>query len=117
MISQLGEMPDKLFYSLLESLDENKQKEIVKNVEKLEDNFGQIKGGKKAYSVNFEKFTLVEYGTQTDEKTCRFLSSLCPIWIPEPEEETYIGKIWRDDTYVRKGRLHSRCRFIRHNFN
>ena len=42
--------------------------------------------------VNFEKFTLVEYGTQTDEKTCRFLSSLCPIWIPEPEEETYIGK-------------------------
>lgn len=49
-------LPDKLFYSLLESIDEIEKKKIVANIENLQDNFGQINGGKKAYAINFEKF-------------------------------------------------------------
>ena len=47
---------DDLFEKLLIYVDENKKKSIKESIENLPDNFGQIKGGKKAYVINFEKF-------------------------------------------------------------
>ncbi len=48
-------IPEDFFLKLLNSLSDLGKKKILKNIEKFPNNFGQIKGGKKAYSINFKK--------------------------------------------------------------
>lgn len=64
-------MPEKLFYQLIKNLDNNLKDKIINNIEKFPDNFGQIKGGKKAYLINFEKF---EEGRQKANIATKLLS-------------------------------------------
>src|SRR3989338_5156939 len=49
-------MPEKLFLSLLNYISEKEQRNIINKTIKLQDNFGQVKGGKKAYLINIKKF-------------------------------------------------------------
>lgn len=49
-------IPEELFLKFINILNNIEKGKILENVEKIPDNFGQIKGGKKAYSINFKKF-------------------------------------------------------------
>jgi len=49
-------MPENLFNKLINQLDSSSKKLILFNIKRLPDNFGQVKGGKKAYALNFDKF-------------------------------------------------------------
>lgn len=49
-------IPEELFLKFISSLSEEERSKVLKEIIKLQDNFGQIKGGKEAYKINFKKF-------------------------------------------------------------
>lgn len=49
-------IPEELFLKLISFLNEEDKRNFLKEIIKLQDNFGQIKGGKKAYKINFKNF-------------------------------------------------------------
>ncbi len=49
-------IPEKLFFHFLSLLKESKQKEVLKGIDKIPNNWGQVKGGKNAYKLNKEYF-------------------------------------------------------------
>lgn len=49
-------LPEELFLRFISFLEESKKREIILNSERLPDNFGQIKGGERAYIINKSKF-------------------------------------------------------------
>lgn len=49
-------MPEELFFKLLNLLDNDERERILKKIQKFDKNWGQIKGGKIAYELNYEKF-------------------------------------------------------------
>lgn len=49
-------IPEKLFFYFFGLLEDSEKEEINGSIEKFQDNFGQVKGGKIAYSINFKKF-------------------------------------------------------------
>jgi len=49
-------IPDKVFERLCSYLTESQKEKIMREKEGVDENFGQIIGGKRAYAINFEKF-------------------------------------------------------------
>lgn len=49
-------IPEKLFFKLLKVLDNNEKEKIIEKTQKFDNNWGQVKGGKIAYELNYEKF-------------------------------------------------------------
>ncbi|MDO8459880.1 MAG: LAGLIDADG family homing endonuclease [Nanoarchaeota archaeon] len=49
-------IPEELFFKLFQDLNAKEKAYIMSSIEKFPDNFGNVLGGKKAYSINFDKF-------------------------------------------------------------
>ena len=49
-------LPRTLFDSFSNCLDKSAEKELINYIKEHQDNFGRVKGGKKAYKINFQKF-------------------------------------------------------------
>ncbi len=49
-------IPEELFLKIISLLNEEEKRDFLKNITKLQDNFGQIEGGKKAYKINLRNF-------------------------------------------------------------
>lgn len=49
-------IPEDLFLKFINMLENHEKNKILQNIKKFQDNFGKIKGGKKAYSINVKKF-------------------------------------------------------------
>ena len=64
-------MPEWFFSSLVKFLDHSTRDRVIAHIEKLEDNFGQIKGGKIAYLLNNKEF---DKGRKKANKAIKILS-------------------------------------------
>lgn len=55
-VSGKTSIPEEIFLKFLTILDEDSQKNTLGKIKKLSNNYGQIKGGKIAYKLNYKKF-------------------------------------------------------------